>query len=232
LRVSAAASLTDVLTTADAAWEKAGGVHVQPNFAASNVLARQIIEGAPVDVFISADNAQMDRVAQTGAIDAADRVPLLSNQLVVVVPAGRALSGAAPAALADPSVKRLALGDPQGVPAGVYARSWLERAGVWPRIQSKVVPAASVRAALAAVESGNADAGVVYRTDARGRAGVQVVLEVPLGDAPSIVYPGAALRRSAILDSARHYLQFLQSDQGRRIFTDAGFLSPVSAPAK
>ena len=232
LRVSAAASLTDVLTTADAAWEKTGGMHVEPNFAASNVLARQIVEGAPVDVFISADNAQMERVAQAGAVDANDRLPLLSNQLVVVVPTGRALTGPAPGSLADPSVKRLALGDPQGVPAGVYAQAWLERAGLWKQVAPKVVPAASVRAALAAVESGNADAGVVYRTDARGRAGVQIALEVPLSDAPPIVYPAAALKRSARLESARRYLQFLRSEQGRRIFTDAAFLLPEAAPAK
>src|SRR4029079_2457704 len=126
LHVAAAVSLTDVLSEVGKRWEAAGNPHVELNFAASNVLARQILEGAPVDVFISADEAQMDRVISGGSADTADRVTLFTNQLVVVVPSGRALPGPAPDSLADNAVKRVAIGDPQGVPAGVYAKAWLE----------------------------------------------------------------------------------------------------------
>ena len=115
LRVSAAVSLTDALTPIARKWEAAGNVHVELNFAASNVLARQILEGAPVDVFISADEAQMNRLVEAGAAGRTDVMPLLMNQLVVVTPAGRPVNGTLPSALADDAVKRIAIGDPQGV---------------------------------------------------------------------------------------------------------------------
>ena len=128
LRVSAAVSLTDALTSVARQWEKTGNLRVELNFAASNVLARQIVEGAPVDVFISADETQMKRLVEAGAVAKADVMPLLTNQLVIVTPAGRPMKGSLPSALADAAVKRIAVGDPQGVPAGVYAKAWLERA--------------------------------------------------------------------------------------------------------
>ena len=168
--MSAAVSLTDALTTVAQQWEKAGNLRVELNFAASNILARQILEGAPVDVFISADEKQMNRLVESGAATGADVVPLLTNQLVVVTPVGRRVSGTLPAALADDAVKRIAIGDPQGVPAGVYAKAWLERANLWRQVEPKVVPSNSVRAALAAVDSDNADAGHRVSTDRRERS--------------------------------------------------------------
>jgi molybdate transport system substrate-binding protein len=232
VRVSAAVSLTDTLGEVAKRWEAAGNPHVELNFAASNVLARQILEGAPVDVFISADNAQMDRVISGGAADGADRVTLFTNQLVVIAPAARTLPGTPPESLADNDVKRVAIGDPQGVPAGVYAKAWLERAGLWRRIEPKIVPAGSVRAALAAVEAANADAGIVYRTDARGNAKVAIVYEVPIADAPAIVYPGAVLRHAAHQDTARRFIAYLQSAASREVFAAAGFLAPDTAAAR
>jgi molybdate transport system substrate-binding protein len=229
LRVSAAISLSDVLTAETKRWEAAGHGRVDLNFAASNVLARQLLEGAPVDVFISADGAQMDRVIDAGAVDAVERVTLFTNQLVVITPAGRPLPGTAPESLADTAIKRVAIGDPQGVPAGVYAKAWLEKAGLWRRVEPKVVPAGSVRAALAAVEAANADAGVVYRTDVNGNAKVAVAYEVPLADAPSILYPGAVVKRAAHATEAHAFLGFLLSAQSRKAFAAAGFLAPDSA---
>jgi molybdate transport system substrate-binding protein len=232
IRVSAAVSLTDALDEVAKRWEAAGNAHVELNFAASNVLARQILEGAPVDVFISADTAQMDRVISGGAADAADRVALFTNQLVVIAPAGRTLPGTPPESLADDSVKRVAIGDPQGVPAGVYAKAWLERAGLWRRIEPKIVPSGSVRAAMAAVEAANADAGIVYRTDARGDAKVAIVYDVPIADAPAIVYPGAVLKRAVHQDAARRFIAYLQSAASREIFAADGFLAPDTAAAR
>ena len=230
--MAAAVSLTDVLSDAGKRWAAAGHPPIEFNFAASNVLARQILEGAPVDVFISADEAQMDRVVSGGAAAAAARVTLFTNQLVIVVPAGPVLPGTPPESLADNAVKRVAIGDPQGVPAGVYAKTWLEHIGLWRRLEPKVVPSASVRAALVAVEAANADAGIVYRTDARGDAKVTIAYEVPIADAPAIVYPGAVLTHAPHRDAARAFVAFLQSAASREAFAASGFLAPDSAAAR
>jgi molybdate transport system substrate-binding protein len=232
LRVSAAVSLTDALTPVARKWEAAGNVQVELNFAASNVLARQILEGAPVDVFISADEAQMNRLVEAGAAGRADVMPLLTNQLVVVTPVGRPVSGTLPSALADDAVKRIAIGDPQGVPAGVYAKAWLESAGLWRQVEPKIVPSNSVRAALAAVDSANADAGIVYRTDAKGHAGVTIAYEVPLADAPPIVYPVGVIAKSPHPDLARKFVAYIQTTPARTVFADAGFVVHDTANAR
>jgi molybdate transport system substrate-binding protein len=232
LHVAAAVSLTDVLSEVGTRWDAAGNPRIEFNFAASNVLARQILEGAPVDVFISADESQMDRVVSGGNADAAARAILFTNQLVVVVPTGHALPGPPPDSLADDAVKRVAIGDPQGVPAGVYAKTWLERVGLWRRIEPKIVPLASVRVALVAVEAANADAGIVYRTDARADSKVTVAYEVPLADAPPILYPGAVLKHAAHPEAARKFIAFLQSAASRETFAADGFLAPDAAAAR
>ena len=166
--VFAAASLTDALQEIAGSWETATGHKVVFNLGASSDLARQIKAGGPADIFFSADKAQMDGLEKEGLVRAADRVDLLSNTLVVVVPAD---SGAKVAQASDlAAFKTLALADPQAVPAGVYARTWLESLGLWSRLEKQVVPALNVRAALSAVESANADAGIVYKTDAGCRS--------------------------------------------------------------
>ncbi len=185
LRVSAAISLTESLTAAVRQWEKETGETATLNFAASNVLSRQIEEGAPTDLFISADTLQMERLVVRQLVVADSVVSLLTNQLVVVTPVDRPLPAPAPGGLADPRVGRVALGDPAAVPAGIYARQWLERIDLWPHVAPKVVPTASVRAAMAAVEAGNADVAVIYRTDAIGRARVRVEYVVPLDQGPA-----------------------------------------------
>jgi molybdate transport system substrate-binding protein len=232
LRVSAAVSLTEALEKAVAKWKDDGGRAVTLNFAASNVLARQILEGAPVDVFLSADEEQMNHLVAAGAVDASDRVDLLTNQLVVVTPAGRPLPGEAPAALASSAVKRVAIGDPQGVPAGVYAKAWLIRIGLWRQVEPKIVPAISVRAALAAVEAANADAGIVYRTDLREHSDVTLSYAVPVADGPRILYPAAIVKRTSDREAARALLAFLQGVAARAIFEDAGFRSARDSAAR
>jgi molybdate transport system substrate-binding protein len=160
----------------------------------------------------------MDEVEKAGLVR--DRVDLLSNRLVVVVPAESTTSLAAAEELAH--VRRLALGDPEAVPAGIYARQWLERRGLWERVRDRVVPTLDVRAALAAVESGNAEAGIVYRTDAAVSKRVRVTLEVPPGEAPRIVYP-AALLATARGAAARAFYEHLRSPAGREVFERLGF---------
>jgi molybdate transport system substrate-binding protein len=190
----AASSLTDALKEVASGFEKATGHKVVFNLAGSNDLARQIKAGAPADIFFSADQAQMDGLEAAGLVRASDRRDVLSNVLVVVVPKD------APARVAGPqdlrAVTRLALADPQGVPAGVYARTWLEKVGLWNELAGKVVPTLNVRAALAVVESENAEAGIVYRTDAALSKRVRVAFEVPRDQGPAIVYPMAPLAAS------------------------------------
>jgi molybdate transport system substrate-binding protein len=223
LTVSAASSLADVMADVGRAWAAAGGVGIQVNAGGSNVLARQVAQGARVDVFVSADRAQLDVAAASGRLVAGSVRDLLSNTLVVVVP-GRAASGTlTPADLAGPRVVRVALGNPQSVPAGVYARQWLERAGLWSAVSPKVVPTLTVRAALAAVRAGRVDAGVVFATDARTAPEVTVAYRVPAADAPPIRYPVGVVRGPREAEAGR-FVEFLTSPAARAIFEAAGFL--------
>ena len=221
--VSAAVSLTDALTAIADDYGSRGYGGIRFNFGASNVLARQIADGAPVDVFISADDAQMDVVAKAGLVKDGSRVPLLRNQLAVVVPSDRPRTLKAIRDLADPSFKRIALGDPAAVPAGVYAKQYLEAQGLWKAIEPRVVPAGSVRLALAAVETGAADAAIVYRSDARVALKASVAWVVAAGDGPRIVYPGAIIKTSAAPAEAQRFLDFLRSGSAARIFERFGF---------
>jgi molybdate transport system substrate-binding protein len=218
--VFAAGSLTDALTEIGRDFERATGNRVLFSFGASSTLARQIRAGAPAQVFISADRAQMDELQHSGLVRPAERVDLLSNRLVVVVPAGSALTLRRASDLA--AARRIALADPQAVPAGVYARQWLEKLGLWQSLRERVVPTLDVRAALAAVASEAAEAGVVYRTDAAIGARVRVAFEVPEQEGPRIVYPAALLARSTG-SAARAFFSSLRSAASRAVFTRLGF---------
>jgi molybdate transport system substrate-binding protein len=126
--------------------------------------------------------------------------------------------------LATSKVTRLALAEPKTVPAGIYAKEYLQRQNLWSAVEAKVVPTDNVRAALAVVESGNADAGIVYKTDAAISKKVKVAYEVPAGDSPNISYPMAALKEAADPDAARRFLNFLNSDEAGRVFEKFGFI--------
>ncbi len=229
LLVSAAASLSEAIGAVADRFEHEHGVRILLNAAGSQMLASQILAGAPVDVFISADILQMERAVEAGRIDAARRVDLLSNQLVIVVPSDRAGTVTMPQDLADPSMRRIALGDPEAVPAGVYARRYLESQGLWDALAGRIVPAGSVRAALRAVEAGTVDAGIVYRTDVRTSAGAVIAFAVPLEDGPSIVYPAAVSADAPNPAAATRFLDYLQSDTARRRFDAAGFVGLPAA---
>lgn len=226
LTVAAAVSLSEALAEASRRYEQVSGERVVLNLAASNVISRQIEEGARFDVFISADERQMERLVVRKLIAGGTLVRLLANQLAVVTPMGRPLPSPAPGGLLHPSVRRIALGDPVAVPAGVYARDWLERTGLWSRVEGRVVPTGSVRAAMAAVEAGNADAAVVYLTDARQGRGVEVSYVVPLDQGPSITYPAAVVAGEARRERALRYLTWLQGPEATAVFMAAGFASP------
>lgn len=225
--VSAAISLTDVLTSVAESYGSKGYGGVRFNFAASNVLAQQIVNGAPVDVFVSADEAQMDAVERAGLIVPGSRVDLLANQLAVVVPSDRRRTFTSMRDLLDPAFKRIAIGDPGGVPAGVYAKQYLENIGLWSTLQPRIVPSGSVRAALAAVETGAADAAIVYRTDARIASRAVVAWVVPAAQGPHIVYPAAIVKGSREQGSAKRFLDYLQSAEASQVFERFGFSKPV-----
>jgi len=221
--VSAAASLTDVLQQVARVYESRSGDRLVLNLGASNTLARQITAGARVDVFISADEAQMDVVAAD--VVPRTRVDLLSNQLAIAVPDDRARTFTSARELADASIRRIALGDPAAVPAGVYAKAYLQQIGMWALVESKIVPSGSVRLALAAVENGAADAAIVYRTDIATAQRVRLAFVVPASEGPKIVYPAAAIRTGTNPQGAMRLLAFLQTAEAREIFTRAGFLT-------
>ena len=229
ITVFAAASLTDALQEIAAAYEKITGDKVVFNFAASSALARQIQEGAPADLFFSADEAKMDDLEKRGLVAKGTRRSLLSNTLVVVVPADSSLTIASPADLATSKVRALALAEPQSVPAGIYAKEWLKSQKLWSRVIDKVIPTENVRAALAAVESGNADAGIVYRTDARISKKVRIAYEVSAAGAaggPKISYPLAVIAESKRQEAARKLLEYLESPPALEVFRRYGFLVP------
>lgn len=231
VRVSAAASLSDVLKEVNGRFREAAGVKVEMITGGSNVLARQIEGGMPADVFLSADAARMDVLAAKGLILEETRREVLGNALVLVVPADSGLRIVSLSDLAADGVQRIVTGDPRAVPAGVYAKEILAKAGIWERVRPKIVATDSVRAALAAVESGNLDAGIVYRTDARISRKVKVAYEIPLPEGVRIVYPAAVLREAVRPDLARRYLEFLQGAGAETVFRRYGFVVPAKADA-
>ena len=226
ITVAAAVSLADVMEELAAAYAKAAGGAVRFNLAGSNALARQIVNGAPVDVFISADAAQMDVVEKAGLAAAGSRVDLVRNRLAVVATPEKADYVRREFARAPEAIRRLAIGDPAAVPAGVYARRFLEQRGLWTAYESRVVPTANVRAALTAVETGSADAAIVYVTDLAAARTAVLALEIPAADGPAIVYPAAVLAASRNAAGARRFLTFLREPAAAAIFRRHGFIVP------
>ena len=230
LTVSAAISLTESLQAIARAYQAAGHGPVRFNFGGSNMLARQIVNGAPVDLFISADESQMDVAAP--AIDARTRIDLLGNRLAVLMrPDGTPVPVNDARELLQPAIRRIAVGDPAAVPAGVYARQYLQAIGIWAALQPKLVPVANVRAAVAAVENGSADAAIAYETDAaimievstRARA----VLVIAGAAAPRIVYPAAIVSATRNRAAAERFLAFLRGPDATAIFSRHKF-SPLA----
>jgi molybdate transport system substrate-binding protein len=218
--VFAAASLRNALDEANAAFPR----KVVASYAASSALARQIESGAPAQVFISADLEWMDYLEKRQLLQASTRRNLVGNRLVLIAPASsRTALRIAPGFALAPALGggRLALADPQAVPAGKYAKAALEKLGVWDSVARRIAAAENVRAALALVARGEAPLGVVYETDARSEPGVSVVDRFDPALHPSVVYPAALLRGSGA--GAASYLAFLASPRGLAIFEKHGF---------
>lgn len=223
LHVSAAASLYDVLQEIAKSYEPATGDRLVFNFGSSGSLARQIIEAAPVDVFISADERQMDRVAGKGFIYTPSRVSIVSNTLVAIVPSDSTLKLSGPNDLLSDDVARIAVGDPETVPAGDYAQQYLRRDGVWNRIGLKLVPMENVRASLAAVEAGNVDCGFVYKSDTVISKLVRIAFTFE--GKPAISYPAAVISTSRNRAAAKRFLDYLGAPDAQQVFKRYGFLT-------
>jgi molybdate transport system substrate-binding protein len=221
LTVSAAISLTDVMEALAPLYVRGGGAPVRFNFGPSNALARQIARGAPVDLFVSADESQMEVAA--AAIDAGTRVNLLSNRLAIVTGRVTPVRLSSVDALTGSDVRRIAIGDPAAVPAGVYARQYLQTRGLWDTLRPRLVPVSSVRAALAAAENGSVEAAIVYESDTV-RSRVDVAFVVSGADAPRILYPAAVVKSSRRRDEAVAFLKFLCGAEAATIFTSFKFV--------
>ena len=223
--VFAAASLTDALKQIAAGYEKSSGDKIVFNFAASGPLARQIEAGAPADIFISADEARADALAAKGLLVNESRRSLLGNTLVIVTPVDQNVIHS-PTDLTNAAVQKIALGEAKSVPCGTYAKIYLEKLGVWSAVEPKAVACESVRAVLATVETGNVDAGVVYKTDAAISKKVKVAFEVPAADGPKITYPAALVKDSPQPEAAKKFFAFLISEDAAKVFRQFGFIVP------
>lgn len=234
LAVYAATSTRDALQALEARYEREHPVDLVFNFGSSGDLAKQIVAAAKADVFLSADDKEMDKVEEAELLAAGTRKALLSNQLAVIEPADEPsgfTTPFTPAQLADPRIQRLSLGNVETVPAGRYAKAWLEKTGAWKGVSARVLPGVDVRAALAAVESAGAQAGIVYATDAAGSKKVRVVFRVPTSEGPGISYPLAAIRGRPAEKEARAFIEFLASTEAGTVFTEFGFVFlPTAAP--
>jgi molybdate transport system substrate-binding protein len=224
LNVFAAASLSDALKEIARTYEPASRDKLRFNLGASSTLALQIKNGAPADIFFSADEAKMDDLAKAGLLAAGTRRSLLSNTLVIVVNADGGAALTAPADLAQASLGRIALAEPQTVPAGIYAKAWLQKTGLWKKVIAKIVPTENVRACLAAVEAGNADAGIVYKTDALISPKVKIAYEVTVAEGPRISYPLAVVKDGRQADAARTFVAYLAGPEASAVFKKFGFL--------
>jgi molybdate transport system substrate-binding protein len=234
LTVFAAASLADALTEAGERFTAESGIALAFNFAGSGTLAQQLRAAPRADLFVSASEAWMDAVAAAGRLEAETRVTLLANSLVVIAHPEAKFTLDGPSQLAELPVAHFSLGDPAYVPAGRYARDWLEGieapggGSVWARVSGQIVPAPDVRAALQLVAARRDVVGIVYRSDALARTGTVRILLAPSADEqPVIRYPAAILRATAHPAEARALLAFLRSPTAGEIFARHGF-----APAR
>lgn len=222
LQIFAAASLTQALREIGTNYTKQGGEQLRFNFGASSLLARQIEAGAPADLFFSADAEKMDKLEKEGMVMPETRKVLLSNRMVIVVARDSKIAISSPNDLAK--VSRLALAETRTVPAGIYARKYLETIGLWNAVSRKVVPTENVRGALSAVVTGNVEAAIVYQTDAAISDKVRVAFAVPSKDTPDIVYPAAIVKGTQNLSAAKRAMDYLNSPAAAAVYRKHGFI--------
>ncbi len=224
ITVSAAASLHDVLQKLTKQYEKENpSVHIHINSASSGTLAKQLEEGAPADLYISASQKYMDELEKKSIIDKSSRQILLSNKLVLIQPKKSDLSLASIKALKNAKVQHISIGEPSLVPAGEYAKESLTSEKLWTALKSKYVLTKDVTQALSYVETGNAEAGFVYKSDAVTSNKVKISLAIPDSDHQHILYPEAIIKNSKNKKTAKKFVSFLNSKQANKTFSQYGF---------
>ncbi len=222
LTISAAASLQEAIVETEAAYNRDhAGADFRNNFGSSGILAREIEQGAPVDLFLSAAAKPMDDLQAAGLIAPETRQNLLRNSLVLIAPRDSPLRDFD--GLADKSVRMVALGDPATVPAGQYGKQALTALHLFDKLKAKLVLAKDVRQVLTYVETGNADAGLVYATDAQASSKVRIVSVAPESSHDAIVYPAAVIKASRNSEEARRFVEFLSTPAAKAIFSKHGF---------
>ena len=234
LMVFAAASLRDVMSEVASRFEQDHGIHVNYNFAGSNVLARQLLATPRADLFISANKAWMRRLEQAGRVVPGSHQVVLGNRLVVIVNRASNLEGDPRELFCTPGFEYLSIGNPEAVPAGIYAREWLEKLScdggdsAWDAVAGRIAPAPDVRAALGLVAAGRDIPGIVYATDAAMSDKVRVIHEVTGNDAPVISYYAALVDNESSHDRAKGFIRFLSGEQASDVFRRYGFTGTQS----
>ncbi|MBC8014875.1 MAG: molybdate ABC transporter substrate-binding protein [Sporomusaceae bacterium] len=225
LTVSAAVSLRDVLAEIQNHYQvKHSAVKINFNLGASGSLQKQIEEGAPVDIFISAAAKQMDDLEKKSLIKKETRKNLVENQLVLIVPRNSLLQLASFEDLSKGEVKQFAMGVPESVPAGQYTQQVLRKLDLYHIVQPKTVLAKDVRTVLTYVETGNVEAGTVYKTDAAANDKVKIIAAAPAGTHDAIVYPIAMLSAAKQVKAAEEFIDYLSSPESKAIFEKHGFI--------
>jgi molybdate transport system substrate-binding protein len=224
LTVSAAASLQDLLKEIQKQYsKKQPNVELAFNFGSSGALQQQIEQGAPVDLFFSAAEDKFKTLADKGFIDKKEGKNVLGNELVLIVPkdGGKEVKGME--SLKDPSIKQIALGTPEAVPAGKYAKQSLTKLNLWLDVEEKAVYAKDVRQVLTYVETNNVDAGIVYKTDAKVSDKVKIVETIPADSHDAIVYPLGIIKNTKHKEEAKGFYDYLQTKEALDIFKKYGF---------
>ena len=234
LMVFAAASLHDVMLEVGSRFEQEHGIHVNYNFAGSNVLAQQLIATPKADLFVSANKAWMQRLGQARRIVPGSRQQVLGNRLVVIVNHAGTLRGSPQELFCKPDFEYLSIGNPQAVPAGIYARQWLEKlscgsSSAWDAVADSIAPAPNVRVALGLVEADRDIPGIVYATDAAVSDKVRVIYEVSGNNAPDIAYHAALVENKSSHEQTKLFLQFLSSELAAEVFESYGFSIPEAS---
>ncbi|MGN7403386.1 molybdate ABC transporter substrate-binding protein [Cytobacillus praedii] len=226
LIISAAASLTDAAEELKSTFNKVNpNVTITYNFGGSGALATQIQEGAPADIFMSASQKDMDTVEDLGLLLDDSRFDFASNAIVLVTKKSNDITLEKLEDIATLDISHIAMGDPESVPAGRYGKAAFEAVGVWDKIESKMVYVSDVRQALTQVETGNADLGIAFSTDAKTSDTVKAVINIDPSLHDAIIYPAAIVKSSENAEVAKAYLDFLNSDEGKTILESYGFIT-------
>ncbi len=225
LNISAAASLKEALTEIQKNYQtKNPNVKLNYNLGGSGDLQKQIEQGVPADIFISAAPKEMDELEAKGLVNKTTRKNLVGNQLVLIVPQNSTLGLTKYEDLAKPNVKQIGIGDPATVPAGQYAQEVFQTLGIWDDVKPKTVPEKDVRAVLTNVETGNLETGIVYKTDASSSDKVKIIETATEESHQPIVYPVAVLTGAKQQKAAEDFLAYLDDPASKSVFEKYGFI--------